>query len=331
LELVVDMGLPHGSQLEPLKVAGSARPIEPSLGAASFPQVARPWRRGNSSALPNALTCDVEDYFQVSAFEHLVPKARWNDYGCRLPANMDKVLQLFADAQVSGTFFTLGWVAERFPEVIRRVVDAGHEIASHGMRHIRVSAQTRDEFRADATQAKRLLEDTGGQAVRGYRAASWSLDERTPWAYDVLREAGYEYSSSLYPVVHDHYGVPSAPTEPFYVRPGTMLEIPASTVTLGGRNWPAAGGGYFRLLPLPLSLWLLRRAKLPNGVPAVFYFHPWELDPDQPRMAGISTRTRFRHYVNLGKVESRLKRLLESFKWDRIDRIYLTGESRSIA
>ena len=298
----------------------------PSTRMAASLGAGRLWLHEASAELPNALTCDVEDYFQVSAFEHLIPKDRWDRMDCRLPRNVDRALQLFADANVHGTFFTLGWVAERLPEVVRRIADAGHEIASHGMRHVRVRAQTADEFRRDVTTAKRLLEDVSSCPVLGYRAASWSLDERTPWAHDVLGEAGYAYSSSLYPIVHDHYGVPDAPQRPFYTQSGKLLEVPATTARWAGRNWPAAGGGYFRLLPLTVSTWLLRRARRTLGVPAVFYFHPWELDPGQPRVPGAGARARFRHYVNLDKFEPRLKQLLQAFRWDRMDRVFLGAE-----
>jgi polysaccharide deacetylase family protein (PEP-CTERM system associated) len=274
------------------------------------------------SGLPNALSCDVEDYFQVSAFEHKVPKRSWQQFECRIARNVDRVLEMFADANVRGTFFTLGWVAEHHPEVVRRIADAGHEIASHGMHHIRVWDQTPEAFRADISRAKSLLEDVSGQPVIGYRAASWSFDRRTPWAHRVLAEAGYRYSSSIYPVSHDHYGVPNAPVWPFFVKNAEILEIPASAVRVCGRNLPAAGGGYFRLLPVNASLWLIRRLRSEIGVPAVFYFHPWELDPGQPRMSGISPKTRFRHYLNLGRFESRLKRLLLELHWGRMDEIY---------
>jgi polysaccharide deacetylase family protein (PEP-CTERM system associated) len=223
----------------------------------------------------------------------------------------------------------LGWVAERVPAVVRRIAEQGHEIASHGMRHLRVSSQAPDEFRVDAARAKGLLEDVSGHEVCGYRAASWSFDGRTPWAHSVLAEIGYRYSSSVYPIAHDHYGVPAAPTRAFFERKSGLLEIPATTVSLFGRNWPAAGGGYFRLLPLAMSLWLLRRAS--RECPALFYFHPWEIDPGQPRVAGISGRARFRHYLNLGKFERRFGVLLRSFTWDRVDRIFLhraDGEGR---
>jgi polysaccharide deacetylase family protein (PEP-CTERM system associated) len=282
----------------------------------------RAWRPPAAGALSNALTCDVEDYFQVSAFERLVPKQRWKEFECRIPRNIDRTLELFAAAGAKGTFFTLGWVAEQYPEVVRRIVAAGHEIASHGMRHVRVWTQTPAEFLADAATARKLLEDVSGQAVRGYRAASWSIDRRTPWAHSILREAGYEYSSSIFPIAHDHYGVPDAPAAPFYVDSADMLEIPATTTRIAGRNFPAAGGGYFRLLPLPVSLWLLRRVQRTRGAPAVFYFHPWELDPDQPRISGASARARFRHYLNLAKFEGRLEVVLKSFVWDRMDRIF---------
>jgi polysaccharide deacetylase family protein (PEP-CTERM system associated) len=286
-----------------------------------IPFSTREWHPSTSSRLQDALTCDVEDYFQVSAFEHLIDRSRWDELECRVPRNVDRTLELFAAAGATGTFFTLGWVAERLPAVVRRIADAGHEIASHGMRHTRAWTQRPEEFRDDVTQAKRLLEDVCGVKVRGYRAASWSFDARTPWAHEILLEAGYEYSSSLYPIAHDHYGVPDAPVRPFYAKPG-LLEIPASTARLAGRNWPAAGGGYFRLLPLAASLWLLRRAKRTNGIPVVFYFHPWELDPTQPRIAGAEWRARFRHYLNLHRFEDRLKVLLESFHWNRMDRIF---------
>jgi len=287
----------------------------------SYLRPGRLWLRTNDEQA-NALTCDVEDYFQVSAFEHLIPKAHWNGMECRLPRNVDRVLELFASAGVKGTFFTLGWVAERFPEVTRRIANAGHEIASHGMRHVRVWTQTPQEFRDDVAHAKKLLEDVTGQAVRGYRAASWSIDERTPWAHAVLRETGYHYSSSIYPIAHDHYGTPTAPAQPFYLESVDMLEIPATTTRFAGRNWPAAGGGYFRLLPFAMSRLLLKRARKQLAVPAVFYFHPWELDPGQPRVHGASARARFRHYVNLHRFEPRLKALLRQFRWNRIDKVF---------
>ncbi|MEX2495897.1 MAG: XrtA system polysaccharide deacetylase [Woeseia sp.] len=288
-----------------------------------FPCVGRRWAPPDAAPLRNALTCDVEDWFQVSAFEHLVPKASWGDRECRIPRNVDSALALYDEAGVHGTFFTLGWVAEHLPAVVRRISDAGHEVASHGMQHIRVWDQTEDTFREDITRTKKLLEDVSGKPVRGYRAASWSLDRRTPWAHSVMAEAGYEYSSSIFPIAHDHYGLPDAPAYPFHVGSAAILEIPATTARLFGRNVPSAGGGYFRLLPLAVSRWLMRRTQDATGLPAVFYFHPWELDPDQPRMRNISARTRFRHDVNLRRFEPRLGQLLQEMDWGRMDAIYL--------
>jgi polysaccharide deacetylase family protein (PEP-CTERM system associated) len=286
-----------------------------------FLSVDRPWSPPAGES-PNALTCDVEDWFQVSAFEHLVTKESWRERECRIPRNVDRVLQLYDDADVHGTFFTLGWVAERYPEVVRRIADAGHEVASHGMQHRRVWDQSPEEFREDISRTRALLEDASGQRVRGYRAASWSLDPRTPWAHRIMAEAGYEYSSSVYPIAHDHYGLPDAPTAPFYVKAAGILEIPASTSRLFGRNMPASGGGYFRLLPYAISRWMMRRIARTDS-PAVFYFHPWELDAEQPRMQGIPLKTRFRHYLNLKRFEPRLTRLLHDLDWGRMDAIYL--------
>ena len=201
----------------------------------------------------HAMTCDVEDYFQVSAFDGIVPRSRWTDVECRIPRNIDKALQLFADNDTKATFFTLGWVAEHHPDVIRRIVGEGHELASHGMCHLRVWSQTPEEFRQDARRARGLLEDVGGVSVIGYRAASWSIDERTPWAHEILSEIGYKYSSSVYPVSHDHYGVPDAPRHPHVIDGTGIIEFPPSTARLLGRNIPVSGGGYFRLFPLSLS------------------------------------------------------------------------------
>jgi len=275
------------------------------------------------TAGPNALTCDVEDYFQVSAFEHLVPRSTWQQRECRISRNVAIALDLMSAARVRGTFFTLGWFARHHPDVVRRIADAGHEIASHGMEHNRVFHQSPAQFRCDISQSKKMLEDVSGAPVRGYRAASWSLDRRTPWAHEIMAEEGYAYSSSIYPIAHDHYGMPDAAITPHYPQPGGILEIPATACPLLGRTWPAAGGGYFRLLPYRTSLWLIRRARRINGVPAIFYFHPWELDPGQPRMAGISAKTRFRHYLNLDRFESRLTRLLSALPWGRMDQVFL--------
>ncbi|MDX1517336.1 MAG: DUF3473 domain-containing protein [Woeseiaceae bacterium] len=271
----------------------------------------------------NAMTCDVEDYFQVSAFENIVPRERWTDVECRIPRNVDRILQLFSDFDTKATFFTLGWVAEHHPGVVRRIVEQGHEIASHGMCHHRVWTQSPDEFRADAGDAKKLLEDVAGNAVVGYRAASWSIDARTPWAHRILAELGYRYSSSVYPVSHDTYGMPDAPRHPHVVADSGIIEFPPTTATVLGRNIPIAGGGYFRLFPLALSRHFIDRHERSTDYPYVFYFHPWELDPEQPRMASASLKSRFRHYVNLGKFEDRLTDLLDNYRWGRMDALSL--------
>ena len=270
----------------------------------------------------HAMTCDVEDYFQVSAFNDHVRRSDWDNFECRIPRNIDLILNRFSDSGTKATFFTLGWVAQKYPEVVRRIADAGHEIASHGMQHTRVWQQSRDEFHEDVVSTRKLLEDVSGQPVIGYRAASWSIDGRTLWAYDVLAEAGYRYSSSIYPIAHDHFGDPDAPIAPHIVGNTGLLEIPASTARVFGRNIPAGGGGYFRLFPLWFSKFLIHRIEVAER-PYVFYFHPWEIDPNQPRIKDIPTKSRFRHYVNLGKFESRLSQMLQEFDWNRMDRIFL--------
>ncbi len=269
----------------------------------------------------NALTVDVEDYFQVSAFESVIPRSDWGRHPWRVQDNTGRVLELFARAGVRATFFTLGCVAEAHPALVRRIVDAGHELASHGWSHVRVIHQTREEFRADVRRTKALLEDLAGQSVPGYRAASYSIGPRTPWAHEVLAEAGHVYSSSVFPVPHDFYGAPDAPRFPYRPVPG-LVEIPLTTVHAFGRNWPCAGGGWFRLLPYAVTRALLGHVNRTEQQPAVFYFHPWEIDPGQPRVAGVGFRTRFRHYLNLRRTEARLARLLGDFSWDRMDRVF---------
>ncbi|OYO28708.1 XrtA system polysaccharide deacetylase [Janthinobacterium sp. PC23-8] len=276
--------------------------------------------------LRNALTIDVEDYFQVSAFAPHIARADWPHLACRVEANVERILLLLDQQGIQATFFTLGWIAERYPAMLRRVAAAGHEVASHGHAHLRASQQSRIEFLHDVVLSKTILEQLTGQAVLGYRAPSFSIGAANLWAFDVLREAGYRYSSSIYPIRHDHYGMPDAPR--FAWRPRGVqgvLELPVSTVRLGRRNYPAGGGGYFRLLPYPLSRWLLRRINSHDGQAGIFYFHPWELDPGQPRPAGLGWKTRFRHYLNLARMEARLARLTSDFAWDRMDRIFLEG------
>lgn len=269
----------------------------------------------------NALSVDVEDYFQVSAMAPHIDRGSWDGWPGRVEHNVQRLLGLFEQQGVQATFFTLGWVAERHPKLVRDIVAAGHELASHGYGHLRANEQRRDEFRADVERAKALLEDIGGQAVLGYRAPSFSIGQENLWAFDVLLETGHRYSSSVYPVRHDHYGMPDAPRFPYAARPG-LLEIPLTTARLFDLNLPAAGGGYFRLAPYALSRWALRRVNRIDGRPAIFYLHPWEIDPHQPRVAGTALKTRFRHYVNLGKTEHRLGRLLRDFSWGRVDQVF---------
>ncbi len=279
-----------------------------------------------ASEQPNAMTVDVEDYFQVSAFEPHIRRSDWGRLACRVEKNTERVLQLFADHGVKATFFVLGWVAERYPALIHRIVEQGHELGSHGWSHVRVTEQTPGEFRADVTRTKALLEDISGTEVKGYRAASYSIGERNLWALDVLGEVGYCYSSSIFPIRHDLYGMPRAPRFAFRPNGSSLLEIPVTTVAVGARKFPCGGGGWFRLLPYVISRWALRRVNETDGQPAIFYFHPWEIDPAQPRQPGLSWKTRFRHYLNLEHMETRLRRLLQDFNWDRVDHIYLERE-----
>ena len=277
-----------------------------------------------AGTIRNAMSVDVEDYFQVSAFAPHIRREDWDSLPCRVERNVDVILGLLDAADARATFFTLGWIAERHPQVVRRIVDNGHELASHGYGHQRATELTPPAFRADITRAKRLLEDIGGVAVRGYRAPSFSISRRNWWAVAELEDAGYAYSSSIYPVRHDHYGMPDAPRFPH--RPNGesgLLELPPTTLPLLGRNLPAAGGGWFRLLPYAASRWMLRRVHARDQAPCMFYFHPWEVDPGQPRQRGLPARTRFRHYVNLQRMQGRLRRLLDDFEWDRVDRVFL--------
>ena len=271
--------------------------------------------------LANALTIDVEDYFQVSAFAPYIPRIEWNNRDCRVQRNVGRILQLLADGDTKATFFTLGWIAERYPQLVRDIVDNGHELASHGHAHLRATEQTEEGFYADIHLAKIVLEDIAGREVKGYRAPSFSIGSDNLWAFDCLGRAGYRYSSSIYPIRHDHYGMPDAPR--FAHEIGGLMEIPPTTVRSFRRNWPASGGGYFRLLPYGVSRWLLKRVNQVDRQPAVFYFHPWEIDPEQPRIPGISARTRFRHYLNLHRMEGRLSRLLKDFRWGRMDEVFL--------
>jgi polysaccharide deacetylase family protein (PEP-CTERM system associated) len=272
--------------------------------------------------ITNALTIDVEDYFQVSAFAPYIARADWDSRECRVERNVQRILALLAEHQTHATFFTLGWIAERYPQLVRDIVAQGHELASHGYGHQRASELQPAEFDADIGRAKALLEDLGGVEVRGYRAPSFSIGKSNPWAFDSLQRAGYRYSSSVYPIRHDHYGMPDAPRFAYAARDG-LIEVPVTTLRLASQNIPSSGGGYFRLLPYAVSRMLIRAVNRRDGQAAVFYFHPWEIDPQQPRVPGIDAKTRFRHYLNLGRMERRLQRLLTDFRWDRMDRIFL--------
>lgn len=271
----------------------------------------------------NAMSVDVEDYYQVSAFAGALTREDWAGLPSRVEDNTRRCLDLFERHGASATFFTLGIVAERHPELIRDIVRRGHELASHGYAHHRASDQDPKTFLSDITRTKKILEDTGGVAVNGYRAASFSINGANWWAYDCLAEAGYRYSSSLHPIVHDHYGMPDAPRFGFYPNQSTLVEFPVSTIEIGKRRFSCAGGGFFRLLPYGWSRWALHRLNERDGRPGIFYFHPWEIDPAQPRMPNLPLKARLRHYTNLDVMERKLARLLRDFAWTRLDRALL--------
>ena len=275
--------------------------------------------------LRNALTVDVEEHFQVAAFERTIAREDWAHAESRVEYSTGRVLDLFAARGVRATFFVLGWVAEKHPQLVRRIVADGHELASHGYDHTRVHQFTAEQFRADVTRTKAILEDLGGVAVRGYRAPSYSINGRNLWALDVLQETGHVYSSSIYPIHHDLYGMPEAPRFPFRFRPDGILEIPVTTVSIAGRNLPCGGGGYFRLLPYGAFRWALRRVNREDRHAGLFYFHPWEVDPGQPRVSGAPLKSRFRHYLNLDAMHGRLERLLGDFRWGRMDEVFGVG------
>ena len=274
--------------------------------------------------ITNALTIDVEDYFQVSAFAPYIRRDEWDSRECRVEGNVDRILAMLAERQVQATFFTLGWVAERYPQLVRRIVAGGHELASHGYGHERASDLSEAAFREDITRSKHMLEDLSGSPVLGYRAPSFSIGTGNLWAFDQLARAGYRYSSSIYPIKHDHYGMPDSPRFAYRVGAG-LLEVPVSTVRIGKRNLPSPGGGWFRLMPYAMSRWMLNRVNREDREAAIFYFHPWEIDPAQPRIPGIDAKTRFRHYVNISRTEDRLRQLLQDFRWGRMDHIFLAG------
>jgi polysaccharide deacetylase family protein (PEP-CTERM system associated) len=275
-----------------------------------------------SLSIINALTIDVEDYFQVSAFAPYIARRDWDRHECRVERNVDRILAMLDEHDAQATFFTLGWIAERYPQLVRRIVAQGHELASHGYGHERASELSEAAFSADIQRAKAVLEGVAGSEVVGYRAPSFSIGPGNLWAFDSLARAGYRYSSSIYPIRHDHYGMPDAPRFAFQAT-GGLIEIPITTLRLFNRNLPSSGGGYFRLLPYALSRLMLRHVNAGDKESAVFYFHPWEIDTAQPRIAGIDRKTRFRHYVNIHRMEARLRSLLADFHWSRMDRVFL--------
>jgi polysaccharide deacetylase family protein (PEP-CTERM system associated) len=270
----------------------------------------------SASAIVNAMSVDVEDYFQVSAFDGVVQRSSWERRESRVVANTERLLDLFDEAGVRATFFVLGWVASRYPELVRKIAAKRHEIASHGYGHQLVYDLTPQQFREDVRRAKGVLEAIGGTLVEGFRAPSYSVTARSMWALDVLIQEGYQYDASIFPIHHDRYGIPSSPRHVHVMHrdSGSIVEAPASTVRCGGMNLPVAGGGYFRLLPYAWTRWGINRLNNAEGRPAIFYLHPWEIDPSQPRIEAAPL-SRFRHYCNLGKTETRLRRMMRDFKF----------------
>ncbi len=276
----------------------------------------------------NAMSVDIEDWFQVGAFENVIDRADWDGLARRVERNTDAVIDLFARAGVSATFFTLGWVAERHPALMRRIVEAGHELASHGYGHERVFKLSRQEFAANIDRAKKLLEDASGSAVNGYRAPSFSIDKRTPWAHEILAEKGYAYSSSVAPIQNDHYGWPEAGRFAFRPVAGSdLIELPVTTAVFAGKRLAAGGGGWFRMFPYAFSRWAFGQVNRESH-PGIFYFHPWEIDPDQPRVADAPLKSKLRHYTKLSAMEGKLERMLREFSWGRVDAVAAAEKAR---
>ncbi|OYY66273.1 MAG: polysaccharide deacetylase [Sphingomonas sp. 28-62-11] len=274
------------------------------------------------------MSVDVEDWFQVGAFEGVIDKADWPTLEARVERNTDAVLTMFAETGIQATFFTLGWVAKRNTALIRRIVDAGHEIASHGWDHQRVFTMTADQFAADLRAARETIEDAAGVAVTGYRAPSFSIDQRTPWAHSVLAEAGYRYSSSVAPIAHDHYGWPDAPRHAFRPVAGAdLIELPITIASIAGREM-TTGGGFFRLFPGAITHRAVRQANACDQRPAVFYFHPWEIDPGQPRVANAPLKSKLRHYSRLGAMAGKLRTLIAAHHWGRVDSVIAIEAAR---
>lgn len=274
----------------------------------------------SAKTVVNGLSVDVEDWFQVGAFEGVIDRGSWESLSDRVERNCEAILRMFAAADVKATFFTLGWVGQRHPALLRRIVEEGHELASHGWDHARVFTMDKAAFAADIDRARKVLEDASGARVTGYRAPSFSIDARTPWAYAVLAEQGYAYSSSVAPITHDHYGWRDAPRFAFRPLPwADLIEIPVTTAHFAGKRLAAGGGGFFRVLPYAFSRWAIRQVNTQDRRPAVFYFHPWEIDPAQPRVPGAPLRSKLRHYTNLDVMAEKLEQLVREFAWGRMD------------
>lgn len=285
----------------------------------------------SAGSVTNGLSVDVEDWFQVGAFEQVIAKESWPSLAVRVERNCDRILQMFADAGVKGTFFTLGWVASRHPALMWRIAKEGHELASHGWDHDRVFRMDRASFARDLDMSRKAIEDAAGVPVTGYRAPSFSIDSRTPWAYPVLAEQGFTYSSSVAPISHDHYGWREAPRFAFRPLPGAdLIEIPVTTALFAGRRLAAGGGGFFRVLPYGFSRWAIRQVNDRERRPAIFYFHPWEIDPEQPRVANAPIRSRLRHYTNLERMADKLRLLVREFEWGRMDAIAREEAGRAV-
>lgn len=273
----------------------------------------------------NAFSVDVEDYFHVEALASVVDRENWSKFEYRAEQSTQRLLELLAAENVRATFFVLGWVARRSPELVRAIHMAGHEVACHGLTHQMVTRQTPEQFRAETLESKAFLEDVAGAPVRGYRAATYSITAKSLWALDILADLGFAYDSSIFPIRHDLYGIPHSPRFPYRHAGTNLLEVPVTTVEFAGQRLPCGGGGYFRLLPYALFRSALRRVNGKDGQSAVFYCHPWEVDPEQPRVGGLSWRSRFRHYTNLTRMETRLRRLLRDFRWGRMDEVFVSA------
>lgn len=280
----------------------------------------------------NALTVDVEDYFHVSAFAQTIDRAKWDGYVCRVENNTQRLLELFArHGDIKATFFVLGWVAERFPRLVSEIASHGHEVACHGYSHQLVYSQTPEEFRQETRRAKEVLEDILQRPVQGYRAASYSITRSSMWALDILADLGFRYDSSIFPVYHDRYGIPDAPRTPHVMSTpngSRLVEFPLSTLRVRSYSLPISGGGYFRLFPYWFTRRALKRINQSEQIPFIFYLHPWEIDPDQPRVAA-SLLSRFRHYQGLRGCQARLETLLGDFQFGTVEQVL--GEMRLLA